>query len=79
MINTLSKINLSKIGWEGGRSTSIWIMSLNILFFWGGVPLRWWTGKTKLEKLHLLFLPSYTPMILTHGLNNTWLVLIDLM
>ena len=33
MINTLSKINLSKIGWEGGGSTSIWIMSLNILFF----------------------------------------------
>ena len=32
MINTLSKINLSKIGWEGGRSTSIWIMFLNILF-----------------------------------------------
>ena len=36
MINTLSKIDLSKIGWEGGRSTSIWIMSLNILFFLGG-------------------------------------------
>ena len=33
MINSLSKINLSKIGWEGGGSTSIWIMSLNILFF----------------------------------------------
>ena len=33
MINTLSKINLSKIGWEGGRSTSVWIMSLNILLF----------------------------------------------
>ena len=33
MIKTLSKINLSKIGGEGGRSTSIWIMSLNILFF----------------------------------------------
>ena len=33
MINTLSKINLSKIGWKGGRSTSIWIMSLNVLFF----------------------------------------------
>jgi len=31
MSNTLSKINLSKIGWEGGWSTSIWIMSLNIL------------------------------------------------
>ena len=33
MINTLSKMNLSKIGWEGGGSTSFWIMSLNILFF----------------------------------------------
>ena len=33
MINTLSKMNLSEIGWEGGGSTSIWIMSLNILFF----------------------------------------------
>ena len=27
MIDTKSKINLSKIGWEGGGSTSIWIMS----------------------------------------------------
>ena len=35
MMNTLSKNNLSKIGWEGGGSTSIWIMSINILFlFW---------------------------------------------
>ena len=34
MINTVSKINLSKIGWEGGGSTSIRTMSLNIL---GGV------------------------------------------
>ena len=33
MINTLSKINLSKIGWEGGGSTSILIMSLDILGF----------------------------------------------
>ena len=33
MIKTLLKINLSKIGWEGGRSTSIWIMSLNLLGF----------------------------------------------
>ena len=40
MINTLSKINLSKIGWEGGRSTSIGIMSLNILFvFFDGTPV----------------------------------------
>ena len=44
MINTLSKINLSKINlskivWEGGRSTSIWIMSLNIQVFFR-VPLR---------------------------------------
>ena len=29
--NTVSKINQSKIGWEGGGSTSIQIMSLNIL------------------------------------------------
>ena len=32
MISALSRINLSKIGWEGGGPTSIWIMSLNILF-----------------------------------------------
>ena len=39
MINTLSKIDLSKIRWEGGGSTSIWIMSLNILFFFSdGTP-----------------------------------------
>ena len=38
MINTLSKINLSKIGWEEGGSTSTWIMSLNILFFFGDYP-----------------------------------------
>ena len=38
-INTVSKINLSKIGWEGGGSSSIWIMSLNIMFvFFGGYP-----------------------------------------
>ena len=39
MINTLSKINLSKLGWEGGRPTSIWIMSLNILVFFLEYPL----------------------------------------
>ena len=39
MINTLSKINMSKIGWEGGGSTSIWIMSLNILLFFWRLPL----------------------------------------
>ena len=39
MINTVSKLNLSKIGWEGGGSTSIWIMSLNILGgFLDGTP-----------------------------------------
>ena len=38
MFNSLPKINLSKIGWEGGGSTSIWIMSLNILFFLDGTP-----------------------------------------
>ena len=39
MNDTVSKMNLSKIGWEGGWSTSIWIMSLNILFFFGDYPL----------------------------------------
>ena len=39
MMNTLSKINLSKIEWEGGWSTLIWIMSLNILFVFLRVPL----------------------------------------
>ena len=33
MINTLSKIDLSKIGWEGWGSISIWIMSVNVMFF----------------------------------------------
>ena len=33
IINTLSKNNLSKLGEEGGGSTSIWTMSTNILFF----------------------------------------------
>ena len=33
MINTVSKIHLSKLRWEGGGSTSIWIMSSNILGF----------------------------------------------
>ena len=39
MIKTLSEINLSKIGWEGGGATSIGIMSLNVLFFFGDYPL----------------------------------------
>ena len=39
MINTVLRINLSKIGWEGGGSTSIWIMSLSILGFFGRYPL----------------------------------------
>ena len=34
VINTGSKINLSKVGWEGGGPTSIWIMSFDILFFY---------------------------------------------
>ena len=41
MINTFSKINLSKIGWEGGGLTSIWIMSLNILSVFLTAPLSW--------------------------------------
>ena len=46
VINTLSKINLSKIGWEGEGSTSIWIMSmsLNILFVLFRLPLSIFVG-----------------------------------
>ena len=39
MIKILSKINLSKIGLEGGGSTSIWIMSVNILCVFLTAPL----------------------------------------
>ena len=39
MICSLIKISLSKIGWEGGGSASIWIMCLNILFVFLKVPL----------------------------------------
>ena len=50
MINTLSKINLSKIGWEGGGSTSIWIMSVNILGgFLDGTPRK---GFKKFKLVH---------------------------
>ena len=38
MINTVSNINLSKIGGEEGGSTSIWIMSVNMLFFLESAP-----------------------------------------
>ena len=31
---------LLKIGWEGGGSTSIWIMSANTLLFFLTAPLR---------------------------------------
>ena len=34
MINTLSKI-----GWEGGGSKSMWIMSVNVLLFFLTAPL----------------------------------------
>ena len=42
-MNILSKNNLSKIEWEGGGSTSIWIMSVNILFvFFDVTPKNKW-------------------------------------
>ena len=60
MINTLSKINLSKIGWEGGGSTSVWIMSLNILGFFGDYPhqdniypIFGWGGEAVLNKVYV--------------------------
>ena len=67
MINTLSKINLSKIRLEGGRSTSIWIMSLNILFFlfFFRVPLSINPPADKHLKLplpHILLLSYLAPL-----------------
>ena len=50
MINTLSKINLSKIGWEGGGSTSIWIMSVNILGFFWTAPLSKQTCRNSMKE-----------------------------
>ena len=38
MINTVLKTNLVKIGQEGGGSTSIWIMSVNIPSFFNVTP-----------------------------------------
>ena len=40
MVNTVSKI-----GWEGGGSTSIWIMSGNILGFFWAAPLKYLNPK----------------------------------
>ena len=79
MINTMSKINLSIIEWEGGGSTSIWIMSLNILCFFLTLPLRhpppptigtfrWrWMSSYNVPRLHLMkpidFWCNYTPFL----------------
>ena len=41
MINTASKINLSKKRYKGGGSTSIWIMSVNMLFVFFDGTLNW--------------------------------------
>ena len=57
MINTVSKIHLSKIGGEGGGSTSIWIMSVNILFcFFDGTPYPSNFGVAKIYPLKCHFL-----------------------
>ena len=69
MINTLSKINLSKIGWEGGGSTSIWIMSLNILLFFFDVTPKYalTDGKAKhfnplLQQMLIVLIPANMQM-----------------
>ena len=61
MINTVSKINLSKIGWEGGGSTSIWIMSVNILGFFDGTPKEEVT-KNQLVKFAHYFPQNFPPL-----------------
>ena len=56
MINTVSKIILSKIGWEGGGSTSIWIMSLNT---YTGEVLTVPLNKNCCEDKNFLFLKDF--------------------
>ena len=63
MINTVSKINLSKIGQEGGGSTSIWIMSVNILFFFWTLPLSNLTKHPELEYHLSHWLPNHNQHI----------------
>ena len=59
MINTVSKINLSKIGGEGGGSTSIWIMSANILGgFYGTSYLKFEDANPMFENMFTEHLKS---------------------
>ena len=51
MMNPLSKNCLSKIGYEGGESTSICTMSVNILFFFFDVtPKNQFLGLIEWER-----------------------------
>ena len=56
-INTVSKIHLSKKRWEGGGSTSIWIMSLKK--GGGGVD-----GTPKVKFIEISISPKYPLLIL---------------
>ena len=53
-----------KKGWEGGRSTSIWIMSLDILFSFWKLPLM------KHENYWLLFYLIYYKASFTSGSSS---------
>ena len=64
MINTLLKINLSKIGWEGGGSTSILIMSLNILLFFLDV-----TPKGPVIEIRFSFIKDITFLYIKYRLK----------
>ena len=63
MINTLSKLNLSKIGWEEGGSTSIWIMSLNILGGFWECPLATVSSPLVLQWPDLFLCYLYPPSL----------------
>ena len=54
---------LSKIGWEGGRSTSIWIMSLNTVLFQSNPQL-----KTKISKDNWVKEISYPNYLLLYNM-----------
>ena len=55
MIISLSKINLSKIGWEGGGVNLNLEMSLNILGFFDVTPYEF--GKIQCFSFSLIFFP----------------------
>ena len=76
-VGALLNYKLSKIGQEGGLSTLIWIMSLNILFFFDVThvtPYIWTSGQIQLGKGTLgekvVNVRNFGPSVLLKALKN---------